>query len=116
MSAAGPHPTTRLVLTGHRQFMKRDGSGCWAGVRRLAIVTGLDKNTVAKHRSLAVAAGWLIVAGPRSGSRYRTYLAAIPEGLAIPQPTRAAGGTNTARLSELTGHSAPARLSTFASS
>jgi hypothetical protein len=42
MSAAGPHPTTRLVLAGDRQFMKRDGSGCWAGVRRLAIVTGQE--------------------------------------------------------------------------
>ncbi len=116
MSASGPHPTTRLVLAGHRQFMKRDGSGCWAGVRRLAIVTGLDKNTVAKHRSLAVAAGWLIVAGLPSSSRYRTYLAAIPEGLALPQSATAAAGTNTARVSELTGHSARAGLSTFSSS
>jgi excisionase family DNA binding protein len=115
MSASGPHPTTRLVLAGHRQFMKRDGSGCWAGVRRLAIVTGLDKNTVAKHRSLALAAGWLIVAGQPSSLRYRTYLAAVPEGLAIPQPAREAARTNTPRLSESTGHSAPARLSTFAS-
>ena len=115
MSASGPHPTTRLVLTGHRQFMRRDGSGCWAGVRRLAIVTGLDKNTVAKHRSLAIAAGWLIVSGPPSNSRYRTYLAAIPEGIAIQQPAREAARTDTARLSESTGHSAPTRLSTFAS-
>ena len=67
MSAAGPHPTTRLVLAGHRQFMKRDGSGCWAGVRRLAIVTGLDKSTVAKHRALAIGAGWLIVSPGRHG-------------------------------------------------
>ncbi len=113
MSAHGPPPTTRLVLAGHRQFMKRDGSGCWAGVRRLAIVTGLDKNTVAKHRALAVAAGWLIVSSPSPTSRYRTYLAAIPDGLPVPSSTKPMPPKNAERLSALTGQSPAPRLSAF---
>src|ERR1700678_2286083 len=111
MSAAGPHPTTRLVLTGHRQFMKRDGSGCWAGVRRLAVVTGLDKSTVAKHRALAIAAGWLIVSAWSPRSRFRTYLAAVPDAVPIPQTRRTQHSANVGRLSELAGQSSQSRLS-----
>jgi hypothetical protein len=110
MSAAGPHPTTRLVLTGHRQFMKRDGSGCWAGVRRLAIVTGLDKSTVAKHRALAIGAGWLIVSARSPRSRFRTYLAAVPDAVPIPQTHRTRNSASIG-LSEQTGQSSRPRRS-----
>ncbi len=116
LSAAGPHPTTRLVLAGHRQFMKRDGSGCWAGVRRLAIVTGLDKSTVAKHRALAIAAGWLIVSARSARSRYRTYLAAVPDEVPIPQSRRTQLAANVSRLSEQTGQLSRPRLSGFSTS
>jgi hypothetical protein len=116
LSAAGPHPTTRLVLAGHRQFMKRDGSGCWVGVRRLAIVTGLDKSTVAKHRALAIATGWLIVSARSARSRYRTYLAAVPDEVPIPQSRRTQLAANVSRLSELTGQSSRPRLSGFTTS
>lgn len=113
MSAAGPHATTRLVLAGHRQFMKRDGSGCWAGVRRLAIVTGLDKSTVAKHRALAIAAGWLIVSAPSPRSRFRTYLTAIPDAVPIPEIRRTRNSASLGGLSEQTGQSSQPRLSGF---
>jgi hypothetical protein len=116
MSAAGPHPTTRLVLAGHRQFMKRDGSGCWAGVRRLAIVTGLDKSTVAKHRALAIAAGWLMVSAQSSRSRYRTYLAAVPNATPTVEPLRAQQPVNFTRLSEQPGQSPQQGLSDFSTS
>ena len=112
MSAAGPHPTTRLVLAGHRQFMKRDGSGCWAGVRRLAIVTGLDKSTVAKHRALAIVAGWLIVSARSPRSKFRTYLAAVPDAAPIPQTHRTRNSASIG-LSEQTGQSSQPRLSGF---
>jgi len=116
MSAAGPHPTTRLVLTGHRQFMKRDGSGCWAGVRRLAIVTGLDKSTVAKHRALAIVAGWLIVSAQSPRSRFRTYLAAVPDAVPIPETHRTRNSASSRGLSEQTGQSPQTRLSGFSAS
>ncbi len=116
MSAAGPHPTTRLVLAGHRQFMKRDGSGCWAGVRRLAIVTGLDKSTVAKHRALAIAAGWLIVSARSPRSRFRTYLAAVPDAVSVPQTHRTRNSARVGGLSEQTGQSSQPRLSGFSGS
>jgi hypothetical protein len=96
MSADGPHPTTRLVLLGHWQFMNRDGAGCWAGVRRLGIATGLDKSTVAKHRALAIAAGWLIASKQSPQSRFRHYLAAVPDHVAV----RRSGGSNRSTRSE----------------
>ncbi len=111
MSAAGPHSTTRLVLSGHRQFMKRDGSGCWAGVRRLAIVTGLDKTTVAKHRALAIAAGWLIVSARSPSSRCRMYLAAVPDAVPIPQTRQTQKSAKFGRPSELTGQLSSSQLS-----
>lgn len=116
MSAAGPHSTTRLILSGHRQFMKRDGSGCWAGVRRLAIVCGVNKSTVAKHRALAIAAGWLIVSVRSPSSRCRMYLAAIPDAVPIPQTRRTQKSAKVGRLSELTGQSSSPRLSAFRAS
>jgi hypothetical protein len=111
MSEDGPHSTTRSVLNGHKQFMKRDGSGCWAGVRRLAIVTGLNKTTVARHRALAIRAGWLIVSARSPRSRFRVYLAAIPDGLTARNSGKARRSANIAALSELTGRLARRRLS-----
>ena len=108
MSTDGPHPTTRLVLLGHWQFMNRDGAGCWAGVRRLGIATGLDKSTVAKHRALAITTGWLIASKQSPQSRFRHYLAAVPDHVAI---RRSGGNTRSTRsesvraLSARTGQS-----------
>lgn len=113
MSADGPHPTTRLVLASHRQFMKRDGSGCWVGVRRLAIVTGLDKSTVAKHRALAIGTGWLIVSARSPRSRFRTYLSAVPDAVPIPKTHRTRNSAGADGLSEQTGQSSQPLLSGF---
>jgi hypothetical protein len=96
--------------------MKRDGSGCWAGVRRLAIITGLDKSTVAKHRALAIGAGWLIVSARSPRSRFRTYLSAVPDTVPIPQTDRTRNSASVGRPSEQTGHSSQPRLSGFSSS
>lgn len=84
MSPLGPSATTRLVLSAHVLFMDRDGSNCRVGVRRLAAVTGLNKDTVATHRGLAIQAGWLIASG-RSTSPNREVLAAVPDGIAVDQ-------------------------------
>jgi hypothetical protein len=108
MSADGPHPTTRLVLLGHWQFMNRDGTGCWAGVRRLGIATGLDKSTVAKHRALAITAGWLIASKQSAQARFRHYLAAVPDQVAIRQSggnTRSTRSENVRALSGRAGQS-----------
>jgi hypothetical protein len=71
MSTQGPPATTRLVLFAHSLFMDRDGSHCRVGVRRLAGITGLDKTTVAQHRTAAIKLGWLIGSKPpaRPGKR-----------------------------------------------
>jgi hypothetical protein len=89
MSPAGPCPITRLVLEGMSLFMDGSGAGCWAGVRCLAEITGLDKSTVAKHRSLAIADGWLIAADNRPrNSRYRKFSAAVPDGVPFHPSTK----------------------------
>jgi len=87
MSQLGPHATTRLVLCAHVMFMDRDGSNCRVGVRRLASVTGLNKDTVAAHRGQAIQAGWLITSG-RSTSPNREVLTAVPDGIAAGQVVR----------------------------
>jgi hypothetical protein len=56
----------------------RNGAQCWAGVRRLAEVSGLDKGTVAKHRVLAVAAGWLIPSPSPRHRQLQTFSASLP--------------------------------------
>lgn len=81
MSQHGPPPVTRLVLEGMSLLMDRDGGNCWAGVRRLSEMTGLDKSTVAKHRALAVSTGWLIPGEASRHSRYQTFSAALPDGV-----------------------------------
>lgn len=85
MSSAGPAPITRLVLCGHMLFMDRDGSHCIVGIRHLAEITGLNKNTVAEHRTLATAAGWLILSDRPTTSRRREIYPAIPDRIAEAQ-------------------------------
>lgn len=82
MSPEGPAPITRLVLCGHMLFMDRDGSHCIVGVRHLAEITGLNKNTVAEHRLLAIADGWLILSNRPTTSRRREIYPAIPDRIA----------------------------------
>jgi Helix-turn-helix domain len=79
----------RLVLDGHMRRMDHDGKGCWAGVRDLAKITGLNKDTIAEHRALALSAGWLIPA-PAAEARHPDELwAAVPDGIEIdPQSER----------------------------
>jgi hypothetical protein len=94
MSPAGPSPITRLVLEGMSLFMvSQSGGCCWLGVRRLGEITGLDKGTVSKHRTLAVAAGWLIAEGNPRHRQSSKFFAAVPDGVSIFQPT---GGTRRA--------------------
>ncbi len=84
--------TTRLVLFSHMRFMNREGGGCWVGVRRLAEAAGLDKGTVAKHRQVAILAGWLIASPHSRYSRSRSFEAAIPDELAADFSPNAKGG------------------------
>ena len=81
MSTQGPPATTRLVLFAHSLFMDRDGSHCRVGVRRLAGITGLDKTTVAQHRTAAIKLGWLIGSKPPRGQGSGEIFAAAPEGV-----------------------------------
>lgn len=93
MSPLGPAAITRLVLSAHVLFMDRDGSNCRVGVRRLAAVTGLNKDTVATHRGLAIQAGWLVANGC-STSPNREVLTSVPDGIAadqVEQMSREAG-------------------------
>jgi hypothetical protein len=85
MGPAGPAPITRLVLSAHVLFMDRDGGNCRVGVRRLAEVTGLNKSTVAEHRSHAIEAGWLIASSASRRSIKREFVAAIPDAIAMAQ-------------------------------
>jgi hypothetical protein len=81
MGPHGPTPITRLVLSAHVQFMDRDGSNCRVGARHLAIVTGLNKTTVANHRARAIEAGWLIASPLARHSSKREYCTAVPDSL-----------------------------------
>jgi hypothetical protein len=85
MSEVGPDAITRLVLLGHWRFMNRHGTACWAGVRRLGIICGLDKSTVARHRVAAIKAGWLIASARSPRSRFRQHFAAVPDTVLIPR-------------------------------
>jgi hypothetical protein len=91
MGPDGPPPITRLVLAGHVLFMDRDGSRCWVGVRRLAVVTGLNKETVAKHRAAALAAGWLMAGRQHKHSPVRQVYASLPDGLPMPEEASESG-------------------------
>jgi hypothetical protein len=55
-----PEPLTRLVLLAMAMRMNDDGTCCFAGVRHLAQLTGLNKDTVARYRLKAVGHGFLI--------------------------------------------------------
>ena len=77
----GPPPTTRLVLCGHFLFMDPDGSNCRVGVRQLAVVTGLDKSTVAEHRASAIKSGWLLVSSGSKHAANREHCAAVPDSI-----------------------------------
>jgi hypothetical protein len=108
MSPAGPSSITRLVLEGMSVFMvSQSGGCCWLSVRRLGEITGLDKGTVSKHRTLAVAAGWLIdEANPRHRQTSK-FFAAVPDGVAIFQPTGAARRALAARSGSVVGANQP---------
>lgn len=92
LSASGPKPIMRLVLDGHMRRMDHDGKSCWAGVRDLAEITGLNKDTIASYRTLALETGWLMAA-PADEARHPDELwAAVPDGIEIdPQPARSRG-------------------------
>ena len=66
LSPTGPKPVMRLVLDGHMRRMDHDGKGCWAGVRDLARITGLNKDTIAEHRALALAVNYPSLAAQRA--------------------------------------------------
>jgi hypothetical protein len=84
MSSVGPSPLTRLVLQGMSLFMAPSGGGCcWLSVRRLAELTGLDKGTISKHRTQAVATGWLIAGANPRHRQSPTFWCAIPDGIPI---------------------------------
>lgn len=97
MSSVGPPPHTRLVLEGMALFMAPTSGGCcWLSVRRLAEITGLNKGTISKHRTKAVAAGWLIVGTNPRHRQSPTFRCAIPDGIALFRPRvarRPSGGT-----------------------
>ena len=66
-----PSPITRFVLSGYMRFMNRDGQRCWPGVRRVSLVTRLNKDTVSRHLARALAAGWLVRPGPAFQGLFR---------------------------------------------
>jgi hypothetical protein len=93
-----------LVLSAHVLFMDRDGGNCRVGVRRLAEVTGLNKSTVAEHRSYAIRAGWLIASNNAHRSAKREFFAAMPDAIAIEQLKKLSGETGQ-RVSGAAGQS-----------
>lgn len=89
LSPTGPKPIMRLVLDGHMRRMNHDGKGCWAGVRDLAEITGLNKDTVATQRERALQAGWLVEAPAAEAQHTGELWAAVPDSIEIdPQPER----------------------------
>jgi hypothetical protein len=103
MSALGPPSTTRFVLCAHLKFMKRDGTNCRPGVRRLAIDTDLNKDTVAAHRKHAIDGGWLIVSGS-ARSAFREFYPALPDSIVAKYPELLSDQAGQL-LSELAGQS-----------
>jgi hypothetical protein len=85
--------TTTLTNAAHVLFMDRDGGNCRVGVRRLAEVTGLNKSTVAEHRSHAIELGWLIASSNSSRSVKREIVAAIPDTIATEHIKKLSGQT-----------------------
>lgn len=113
MSPVGPAPITRLVLCGHLLFMDRDGSRCVVGVRRLADITGLNKDTVAEHRTMAVTSGWLILSERPTTSRCREIYPAIPDQFSQGQrhPLSSVAGQSMSSRTGQSGTIQPSRLS-----
>ena len=108
MSPAGPPAITRLVLEGMSLFMiSQSGGCCWLSVRRLGEISGLDKGTVSKHRTQAVAAGWLITGGNPRHRQCPKFFAAVPDGISIFQPTGAAWRALAARSGSVVGGNPP---------
>src|SRR5665213_1237983 len=108
MSPAGPPAITRLVLEGMSLFMiSQSGGCCWLSVRRLGEISGLDKGTVSKHRTQAVAAGWLITEGNPRHRQCPKFFAAVPDGISIFQPTGAAWRALAARSGSVVGGNPP---------
>ena len=87
MSPLGPPAITRLVLSAHVLFMDYDGSNCRAGMRRLAALTGLNKDTVVAHRSQAIESEWLISKGSSTAPN-REVLTALPDAVAVDRVER----------------------------
>jgi hypothetical protein len=83
LSPAGPSSPMRLVLVAMSQSMDPDGSNCWVGVRALAQATRFNKDTVAKHRALAVKQGWLLISFRPGHTRFPSFAAAIPDGIEV---------------------------------
>ena len=100
VSKFGPGSTTRLVLLALSLHMEADGGSCRPSVRLLAQDTGLNKDTVSKHLTLADKDGWIerqerAVEG--RAWRRNEYQATLPQHV---QPRRAP----CADVSEQTGH------------
>jgi hypothetical protein len=73
----------------------------------LGEISGLDKGTVSKHRTQAVAAGWLIAEGNPRHRQCPKFFAAVPDGISIFQPTGTARRALAARSSSVVGGTPP---------
>jgi len=73
-----PEPLTRLVLFAMAMRMNDDGTRCFAGVRHLAQLTGLNKDTVAKYRLKAVGYGFLIPPTSCPSATRQEWLPCLP--------------------------------------
>jgi len=63
--------------------MDPDGGNCRVGVHQLAVVTGLDKSTVAEHRVSAIKSGWLLASSRSKHAANREHCAAVPDSIAL---------------------------------
>lgn len=72
---------TRHVLLTLSVRMDKYGGSCFPTVEQLVEMTGLSKNTVLKHRAIAIEKGWLTVSNMGfRGQKWRraSYVAALP--------------------------------------
>lgn len=63
--------------------MHNNGRGCWAGVRHIAELTGMNKNSVGKYRKLAIELGWLVRAPPDEARHRGELWASVPDTVPI---------------------------------
>jgi hypothetical protein len=82
---------TRLVVVCYSQYMDRDGGNCFVGVRRIADDSGYDKSTVAKHRSIAIEQGWLMVSSHSRHSRRQFVMPSVPDDFPAESETGVSG-------------------------